>query len=307
MKSYSKISFDVKNNKFSASKVNGSYEIKGPLSVGFQITRRCNLNCIYCSEPNIGQKELSLAEIEYIMHNLSKGGTKVVKLTGGEPLLRKDVFEIIEIVKNFGMHVAMDTNSTLIDNKIAKYLSENLIYVETTLDGMENMHNRIRGNYNQVLKGINNLSKYDIDILLATIVLDDCIENIKSVIDFSKNYNIRTLKIMSPIPKGLGENLPLEYLNNQLIIANWEVLCDYKERVNPNLKIILLDWNKIGAGSVILIHPDGQVAGSPSIGEKGCVTPLGNLMNESIIDMWNNYKHKSNHIHKCLEQSIFWR
>lgn len=306
MKTYSTISFDVANNKFSADKVNGNYEIRGPLSVGFQITRRCNLGCIYCSEPNKGQRELSLPEIEKIMYNLSLGDTKVVKLTGGEPLLRKDVFQIVEIIKSFGMYVAMDTNATLIDENIAFLLAKHLIYVETTVDGTKSTHNKIRGSYNQVVAGIKCLSKYDIGILLATIVLEDSLENVKSVIRLSKEYNVKALKIMSPIPKGLGQRLPQNYLENKMVANNWEALCEYKEQVNPNLKMILLDWEKIGPGSVILIQPDGEVVGSPSIGEKECITPLGNLMDESILNMWSNYKYKSNHICKCLEQTIFW-
>lgn len=306
MESYSNVSFDVVNNKFSADKINGSYKIRGPLSVGFQITRKCNLNCMYCSEPDMGQKEMSLLDIEKIMCNLSKGGTKVVKLTGGEPLLRKDVFEIIAIIRELGMYVAMDTNATLINDSTAKFLSENLIYVETTVDGTESMHNKVRGKYDKVLKGIKYLSNYGTKILLATIVLDNPIENIKSVINISKEFNVMTLKIMTPIPKGMGVNLSEKYFDNHYVLSNWDILCDYKDVINPDLKLILLDWNKIGPGSVILIQPDGLVVGSPSIGEKNCITPLGNLMNTSIIDMWKNYRYKLNHVNKCLEQSIFW-
>lgn len=307
MKNYSPISFDVKNNKFSAIPVNGSYETKGPLSVGFQITRKCNLKCVYCSEPFSGQEELDLPEIEKIMGNLASGDTRVVKLTGGEPLLRQDIFDIAGIIKSFGMHVAIDTNATLIDGPTAKLMSEKLMYVETTLDGTEEMHNKIRGNYRQVLKGIDNLSKYDIDIFLATIVLENPVENIRAVIDFSRNYNIKTLKIMSPIPKGRGKDVLAEYAGNQSVADYWESVCEYKKRVNPGLKLILLDWTKIGPGSVILIQPDGRVVGSPSIGEAGCITPLGNLRHESILTMWDAYKYKSNHICKCLEQTVYWR
>ena len=75
--------------------------------------------------------------------------------------------------------------------------------------------------------------------------------------------------------------------------------------MHSNIKLILLDWITIGKGSVILIHPDGAVVGSPSVGEDGCVTHLGNLFNTSLKDMWAAYPYKDNHISKCVEESIY--
>jgi len=62
IKEYSKVRYDPKNNLFYVTKINGEYITKGPLNVGFQVTRKCNLKCIYCSEsPPL--KDMSLNEI----------------------------------------------------------------------------------------------------------------------------------------------------------------------------------------------------------------------------------------------------
>lgn len=302
---YSDVSFLIDENHFKLTSVNGTYRTKGPLSVGFQITRRCNLRCIYCSEPYDIRKELELNDIEYIISELSSVDNKIVKLTGGEPLVRKDFFSIAELVRKANMFVAVDTNATFITEDVAKQLSETMLYVETTVDGRPDTHNSIRGRFDSVLKGIKNLSKFDVPLLFATVAMGECREDIKYVIKLADGLGVKTVKILTPIPKGRGKNLSSDLYETEYLTKIWDEICEFKDKLNTNLKLILLDWKTIGQGSVILIHPDGLMVGSPSFGEEGCITPLGNILKKSIHDMWNDYPHKINHISKCIEESIF--
>ena len=67
----------------------------------FEITNACNLNCIHCYRENRGGKELSLKQIKIIIEKITASGVDSLILTGGEPLLRKDLFEILHN-KNIG-------------------------------------------------------------------------------------------------------------------------------------------------------------------------------------------------------------
>jgi hypothetical protein len=66
----------------------------------------------------------------------------------------------------------------------------------------------------------------------------------------------------------------------------------------------MVDWRRVGKGSVILVNSDGEMVGSPSIGEKDCVTPLGNVLERSVEDMWEVYPYKNNHIRKYTGETV---
>jgi MoaA/NifB/PqqE/SkfB family radical SAM enzyme len=301
---FSSVIFLPSENRFSTSDPNIFCNTKGPLSVGLQITRRCNLNCAYCSEPYTIRKELNLCEVEHVIRELSSAETKIVKLTGGEPLLRRDFFRIAELARKEGLHVAVDTNATLVTNDIAARLAETMLYVETTVDGLPSTHNKIRGRFDEVLVGIRRLSATGVPLLFATVACSESLADIKYVIKLADNFGVKTVKILTPIPKGRGTNLPERLFDANYLVESWNEICEYKAKINSNVKLILLDWKTVGKGSVVIIQPDGLVIGSPSRGEPGCITPIGNLFAQSLQEMWKGYPYKNNHIRKCLETSI---
>ena len=77
------------------------------------VTGRCNLNCIYCKRDAVGRADITLAEIEKLIKNLAALGVNKVRLTGGEPLMRKDIAEITSIIANTAGidDLAMTTNA----------------------------------------------------------------------------------------------------------------------------------------------------------------------------------------------------
>ena len=77
------------------------------------VTGRCNLNCIYCKRDAVGRADITLAEIEKLIKNLAALGVNKVRLTGGEPLMRKDIAGITSIIANTAGidDLAMTTNA----------------------------------------------------------------------------------------------------------------------------------------------------------------------------------------------------
>ncbi|MEM2786837.1 MAG: radical SAM protein [Archaeoglobaceae archaeon] len=120
------------------------FSLKNVPIVVWNITNRCNLNCIHCyARANSKAAELSTTECKRIINELSGIGVPLILFSGGEPLLRKDVFELAEYAKERGIKVVLSTNGTLIDERIVDELKI-FDYIGISFDGTK-VHDKFRG------------------------------------------------------------------------------------------------------------------------------------------------------------------
>jgi 12,18-didecarboxysiroheme deacetylase len=126
----------------------GSEKHKRPVVV-WNMTRRCNLKCIHCysSSRNIQYKnELTTDEAKKLISDLAAFGSPVILFSGGEPLMREDLPELVKFAVDRGMRAVISTNATLLTKKMADVLKKTGIsYVGVSLDGMKKTHDRFRG------------------------------------------------------------------------------------------------------------------------------------------------------------------
>lgn len=134
------------------------------MEIVFEVTNRCNLDCIWCG---VKKKRHDLPK-KTILKILDKYKPKVITLNGGEPLLHKDIFEIINYARSKNIKVFLNTNATLITKRIAKKINAN--YIRVSVDGITNVHDEIRGkgSFEKTLNGINNLREARKKVILAT-------------------------------------------------------------------------------------------------------------------------------------------
>lgn len=132
---------------------------KKPLLVVFEVTKYCNQKCPMCSIPvRKPHKEMNLEEIENVFRKLRKFGAKEVFLQGGEPLLRKDIFEIMLLLKKLGFSQHLVSNGLLLDESAYCFLAKNKIGLSVSLDTLgEKKYAKIRG-ANCLKKLLENLS-----------------------------------------------------------------------------------------------------------------------------------------------------
>ena len=126
-------------------------------------TRRCNLHCIHCysnSDDKIYPNELTTAQGKALIADLADYGVPVLLFSGGEPLLRQDLFELAKLASDSGIRVVLSTNGTLITRTVAEQLkTAGFSYVGVSLDGIEETNNKFRGAPNAfqvAIKGIRN-------------------------------------------------------------------------------------------------------------------------------------------------------
>ncbi|MEW5865063.1 MAG: heme d1 biosynthesis radical SAM protein NirJ [Pseudomonadota bacterium] len=138
----------------------GRRDPPGPVVI-WNLVRRCNLNCLHCYSISADVDfpgELSTAEVFAVMDDLRAFGVPVLILSGGEPLLRPDLFEIAARAKAMGFYTGLSTNGTLIDAAVADRLAASgFDYVGVSLDGLRETHDRFRrrpGAFDRSLAGV---------------------------------------------------------------------------------------------------------------------------------------------------------
>lgn len=154
-----------------------------PLKAMFELTYRCNLKCRYCyvKPPVNGQQksriaqrnELNAKEVFHILDQLAEAGCLNIGFTGGEPFLRKDVFDILEYAKKKGFNVIILTNGTLITPEKAdslKRLGLNKIDISfhTADEDTFDWFTKTAGTYKKVLRSIELLRERGIEVYLKT-------------------------------------------------------------------------------------------------------------------------------------------
>ena len=132
----------------------------GPVVI-WNLIRRCNLTCKHCyalSADHDYAGELSTSEVFEVMADLKAFGVPVLILSGGEPLLRPDLFEIAAHARTMGFYVGLSSNGTLIDAAMADRIERaRFDYVGISLDGIGAVHDRFRrqdGAFDRSLKGV---------------------------------------------------------------------------------------------------------------------------------------------------------
>jgi heme d1 biosynthesis radical SAM protein NirJ len=132
----------------------------GPVVI-WNLVRRCNLTCQHCYSISCDRdfpNELATDEVYRVMEDLRAFGVPVLILSGGEPLLRPDVFDIARRAKAMGFYVGLSTNGTLIERERAQRIAATgFDYVGISLDGLEATHDRFRrqaGAFRAALNGV---------------------------------------------------------------------------------------------------------------------------------------------------------
>jgi MoaA/NifB/PqqE/SkfB family radical SAM enzyme len=123
------------------------YKLTGkrvPVAVAWLITGRCNLHCCYCKwKDQRRSDELDTAAVKDMIDQMKRAGVRLISFTGGEPLVRKDMGEIIRHVKERGLACKLNTNGMLVESRIAELRPLDLLQI--SVDGPPAVQDRLRG------------------------------------------------------------------------------------------------------------------------------------------------------------------
>ncbi|TAN40026.1 MAG: 12,18-didecarboxysiroheme deacetylase [Candidatus Methanoperedens sp.] len=194
---------------------------KKPVVV-WNMGRRCNLKCVHCyarSKDIEYTNELTTKQGKELIDDLVQFGVPVILFSGGEPLMRPDLPELVLYARSKGMRAVISTNGTLIDKKMAKVLKEiGLSYVGVSLDGMRETNDKFRGfkgAFDLALQGMRNCREEGIKVGLRFTINKKNVKDIPAIFDLLEKEKIPRVCFYHLVYAGRGSKLVDEDLTHE--------------------------------------------------------------------------------------------
>jgi len=183
----------------------------GPVTV-FNCTMRCNLRCRHCYSSNpIAGGELTTQEAETLIDELAGLGTPVILFSGGEPVMRQDLGELMAYAAGHGIRSTISTNGTLITPAIARQFADiGVGYVGISIDGLKRTHDAFRhkvGSFEQALSGIANCQAEGLKVGLRMTLTAYNVNEIGGVFDLMAQRGIPRICFYHLVYTGRGSDI----------------------------------------------------------------------------------------------------
>jgi len=189
-----------------------AYSLGRPSDVIWNITNRCNLLCDHCymaADGHAKPDQLTDEETIALITQMGELGVPLVFLSGGEPMMRKNFWDILETAHGYGMHITVSTNATLIDRQAAKRLKANgVAWIATSLYGPPHFHDQmvgVPGTAERVVQAIRILREEGVGVALKSAVSRDTLPFIPHIIAKAKELDCGLVYLCDLITSGRSE------------------------------------------------------------------------------------------------------
>jgi len=306
------------------------YQHYYPLSLVWELTSDCNLRCKHCyyhdyNEKFVSNDDLSSEKIMEIIDEVAEMNVIHITLSGGEPLLAKNIFEIIKKIKSKNIAIKFSTNGTLVTQDIAKKLSQllnpKMDDVQISLDGAcKETHDitRGKGSFEKTMQGIENLITNGIHPLINFTTTTHNVSELADLYTLTKSFGAKMLsvgKIMScgssqeplvPDTITLFEQVAkvirlemegdgpffemrtfkiFDFVNNPIAKKYLNARINIKDKSKPE-DYICHNHQKINISAKGKVYLCFYAADND-------LFPMGNLNNETLLEVWNK-RHENN-------------
>lgn len=180
------------------------------MNITIDVTSKCNLRCKHCRVNEIGY-DMTLDEIEEVFNKLTDFKPRGVFISGGEPLIRDDIVEIVKKSKKLAPVTILNTNSLLLtENKLKELIDSGLNYIQVSVDGIEEQHDYIRGKgtYKKTIEKMKLINEYfdQIKLHISSVVsqknIDYMEEFARQILEIEK-INVQILGFKRFIPNNV--------------------------------------------------------------------------------------------------------
>jgi MoaA/NifB/PqqE/SkfB family radical SAM enzyme len=204
-----------------------------PFSATFAVTNRCNLRCSYCNCPFIDPTNLDLTQIDVLFARLRDMGVRRLGLAGGEPMMRKDLGDIIALAKERGFFVSVNSNLTLFARHPERLARADLVY--TSLDGDETSHVSARGDgsYDGVMAGITELVRGGKPVIAICVVTEHSIGYADSLLRQAEAMGFRMHFQPQCVDTDVVRGAVPDSVTNERFRAFWRGLLEEKRKGRP--------------------------------------------------------------------------
>lgn len=274
---------------------------KAPLvTLWLNVTNACNLRCVHChvSSGMPFKNEMTTQEMVHIIDEASELGLKELVISGGEPLVRSDILDIVDYAAQHIDKVTVITNGTLITDEIAETLSKLDTEIQVSLDGArKETHESIRGRgtYQKTIEGIRKLVKAGARCRTAMTIMKRNMDEMYEIAELSKSMGVNVLHFPVLQNKGRAKNIQSEDgLEEEDYVTIFKRLQKISTRANIYVTTEEAFHSKVekvskidlcGAGSsIISIAADGKVYPCPGCHEEEFCA--GNIREQSLENIW---------------------
>jgi radical SAM protein with 4Fe4S-binding SPASM domain len=183
--------------------------------VVWNLTRTCNLRCVHCytdSSAAIFHDELTTGDCKHVLNDLAEFKVPAVLFSGGEPLVRRDLFDLAHHARELGLHVVLSTNGTLIDPRIARTLKDlEFSYVGISLDSaspaIHDEFRGVKGAFARTMRGFRSCVEAGQKVGLRLTLTRQTAHDLDAIFDFIETEGIDRACFYHLCPSGRGANL----------------------------------------------------------------------------------------------------
>ena len=260
-----------------------------PMTMSFELTWMCNLRCIHCYQYAPCEDELTLQEIKRILDELAETGSFFLTFTGGEPLMRKDFFDIADYARKKNFAITLLTNGTLIDKDIAGRI-KNLGILQvciSILGSCAKTHDsitRVSGSFEKAINAIRLLSQLGKQVFLNTMVLEQNFKEQAEIKELARELGVEQTLDSVVTLKNDGSKKPVKCRLSDKNLGNYFSWLNKEESKRFEAYKWQLGDPLCGAGIVgCTINPKGEVLPCT-----GFPKTAGSLKENSFKEIWNN-------------------
>ncbi|MFX0185950.1 MAG: radical SAM protein [Candidatus Hodarchaeota archaeon] len=290
-------------------------QLSSPLFVIWEVTGACNLRCKHClsdsGEPR--PNELETREAKKLIDALAIMKVFNINFSGGEPLIRSDIFELLEYASQKRIGIDLLTNGALITKEVIDRLENtNIFHVQVSLDGIEKTHDNFRGidgSYARSIKAIKLLRNANYSVAVSSTVTKQNIDEISKIVDLAIDLGVSVYKTTLFMPAGRGKSKEDELILSPQDVKRFTLMMIRKKKEvgdkitisnediypwltdNTNNKISdsfkVPGSSKIGCtagNSSFYITPDGKITPCPFLRK----FIAGDIREKNIKEIWNN-------------------
>ena len=305
-----------------------NYPLVNPQVLQVSLTNRCNLSCRMCSIANSSprEQELTTAQILHAIDEAQEYGIKEVILTGGEPFLRGDLFEIAAYCHKKGLRSVVTTNGTLIsESMVESIVNSEINHLHFSIDGLREANDYFRGAgaFDKIIKAVNLLTEkrkneHFFSMGFACTIMDNNVDQLFNLVQLADNLNIDVINFQ-PLVKDnsnfLDKSLPLYWVKNENIsVLSQEIkkIREYKRKrtsvyEEPRLELLIKyykgqlarkDWTCFGGFKTVFICFSQQ---QPLV--YSCHGICGNLDKVKLKAAWHSSEAYKLRVHsgKCKD------
>ncbi|MFV0437277.1 MAG: radical SAM protein [Desulfopila sp.] len=211
-----------------------------PKWIAWEITRRCNLNCVHCRSSSAMEiadhPDFSLAEAKRILTDISSYAKPVMVLSGGEPLLRPDVFAIARFGTDLGLRMCLATNGLLVTDTVCREIKRaDIRMVSLSLDGANAAtHDNFRsqpGAFAGTMQAIELFNRHEIPFLVNSSFTVRNHREIPEIYRLVKGLGAKAWYMFMIVPTGRGEDIMAELIPEKLYdeILEWHYQVEKEE------------------------------------------------------------------------------